>query len=340
MAARRVLTRPGGHRDPVAQRLGLAVLAAGSVAAVLGLGGGVSRTLDLLNHLTPIYLAASVALMGIAALSKPIRWPWLAVGATGAAAALLLILPDLAAGLSEARPVPGEGLTVTVMTQNLWEHNVRPAQTAAAILTADPDIVALQEGGGPGREVIALLDRVYPYRADCTPISEWCSMAILSKRPILSWSHHEAEWKPPAWDRLSTVRATIDGGAGGPFEIITTHLLHPDPDGKAAHQTAQLLTQVQGVDPRRTLLVGDFNLTPWSFALRRIDAQLPMRRRSHGVASWPNRAPMLGGAWFPLPFLPLDQIYAGSGWRVASIRRGPSTGSDHFGLIAHLAYRP
>ena len=292
MAARRVLTRPRGRLGPIGRRLGRSALAGGAVAAGLGLGGGFSRTLDILNHLTPLYLVASVALAAIAALAKPVRWPWLAIGAAGAAAALLLIAPEMAARFGEPRPVAGQGLAVTVLTENVWSHNVSPARTAAAILRADPDVVALQEGMGPGREVIALLARAYPYHADCTPLSEWCSMAILSKRPILSWSHHEGAWKPPEWDRLGLVRATIDGGAAGPFEIITTQLLHPDPGGMAAAQAGQLIEQMQSVDPRRTLLVGDFNLTPWSFALRRIDAQLPLRRRSHAVASWPNRAPM------------------------------------------------
>jgi len=340
MAARRVLTRPPASLGPLSRRLGLGVLAALAAAAVLGLGGGLSRTLDILNHLTPIYLAASIALVAIVALSRPIRWPLLALGGAGALAALCLVAPEMAARLGEPKPVPGQGLAITVMTENVWEHDVSPARTAAAILKAGPDVVALQEGIGAGRDVIALLARAYPYRADCTTISQWCSMAILSKRPILSWSHHEGAWRPPEWDRLGLVRATIDGGPGGPFEIVTTQLLHPDPGGKAAAQAGELLAQMDGVDPRRTLLVGDFNLVPWSFALRRIDAQLSLRRRSHAVATWPHRAPMLCGAWFPLPFLPIDQIYAGSAWKVASIRRGPGTGSDHFGLIARLVYQP
>ena len=340
MVARRVLNRPAGRFSRIARRLGLWMLAALAAAAVLGLGGGSSRTLDLLNHLTPLYLVASIGLLSIAAISRPIAWPWIAVGAAGTLAALCLIAPEMAARMAEPRPIPGQGLAITVMTENVWSHDVSPTRTAEAILRVDPDVVALQEGDGAGRDVIGLLARAYPYRADCTTITEWCSMAILSKRPILSWSHHEGAWKPPEWDRLGLVRATIDGGAGGPFEIVTTQLMHPDPDGKAAAQAGQLLTHMEGVDPRRGLLVGDFNLTPWSFALRRIDAQLSLSRRSHGVASWPHRLPALGGAWFPAPFLPIDQIYAGSVWKVASIQRGPGTGSDHFGLIAHLVYQP
>jgi endonuclease/exonuclease/phosphatase (EEP) superfamily protein YafD len=315
-------------------------LAGLALTAVLGLGGGQSRTLDILNHLTPIYLLASLALIAIAVLAKPVRWPWAAVGGAGALAALCLIAPEMAARFSEPKPAPGQGLTVSVMTQNVWDHNVSPATTAAAIIKAGPDVVVLQEGWGAGHDIIGLLAAAYPYRADCTTLSEWCSMAILSKRPILSWSHREGAWKPPEWDRLGLVRATIDGGPAGPFEIVGTQLLHPDPSGKAAAQAGQLLTLMDGVDPRRTILVGDFNLTPWSFALRRFDARMPLRRRSHAVATWPHRLPMLGGGWFPAPFMPIDQIYAGSAWTVQSVRRGPGTGSDHFGLVARMVYQP
>ena len=340
MVSRRVLIRPAGRFGAVARRLGVWPLGGLAVAAVLGLGGGFSRTLDLFNHLTPVYLLASIALLAIASVSRPIRWPWLAIGVVGAVAALCLVGPEMAARLGEPRPIAGQGLTVTVMTENVWSRNINPIRTAEEILKANPDVVALQEGSGAGRNVIALLARAYPYRADCTPVTEWCSLAILSKRRILTWSHHEGAWKPPQWDRLGWVRATIDGGAGGPFEIATTQLLHPGHDGMAAGQANQLRAQLEGIDPRRGLLVGDFNLAPWSFALRRLDTHLPLRRRSHGVATWPNRLPILGGAWFPAPFLPIDQIFAGSGWRVESIRRGPSTGSDHFGLIARLVYQP
>ncbi len=337
MVVRRGVPGPAGRLAMWAVRgvLGLAAL-----AALLGLGGRFSRTLDILNHLTPLYLIASIGLLALAARERPTRWSFLGLGAAGALASLWLMVPDLAAHIGEPRPRPGRGLTVTVLTQNLWARNITPLATADAILKARPDVVAVQEADGPSREIVRLLAADYPYRADCTVISQWCSDAILSRRPILSWSYHIPAWKPPDWDRVSLVRATIDGGPGGPFEVVTTHLMHPDPQGIAASQAAQLLDHLDGIDPKRAILMGDFNLTPWAFGLRRIDAQLSITRRSHGVATWPRRLPMLGGAWFPMPFLPIDQIYAGSAWKVKSLGRGPSTGSDHYGLLATLVYQP
>jgi endonuclease/exonuclease/phosphatase (EEP) superfamily protein YafD len=39
---------------------------------------------------------------------------------------------------------------------------------------------------------------------------------------------------------------------------------------------------------------------------------------------------------FPFPLLPIDQIYAGSGWRPVSVARGEAQGSDHYPIVAVL----
>jgi endonuclease/exonuclease/phosphatase (EEP) superfamily protein YafD len=324
------------------------ILAAGlgllALAGVAGLAGGVSPTLDLLNHLTPFYLLGSLGLVVRALMAGRWRWPLLALGTVGTVCAAILFEPEMAAIASTPHAAPAAGApTVTILTQNVWEHNPDPAQTAAAIERTGADIVMLQEAKGAGRGVVPLLAAGYPYHADCTWMVEWCSMAILSKRPILTWSHHEGAWAPPDWDRASYVRATIDGGPAGPFEVIDTQLMHPapDPDGKAALQVRQFLAAIGAADLPRTILAGDLNRPAWSFALKRIDAQVAMIRRTHGLATWPCRLPIAGGRirW-PAPFLPIDQIYAGSAWKTVSIKRGPVTGSDHYGVLATLVYQP
>ena len=62
------------------------------------------------------------------------------------------------------------------------------------------------------------------------------------------------------------------------------------------------------------ILVGDFNRVPWSFAMRRIDERVTLRRRTHGLATWPHRLPTAdGGLPLPLPVLPIDQPQQGAG---------------------------
>jgi endonuclease/exonuclease/phosphatase (EEP) superfamily protein YafD len=315
--------------------------------ALVSVGGGIIGTLDVLTLFEPLFMVAALGLTAVCiwapvARTRPrLRWPLCGLGGIALLCASFLILPDVIAGWTQPRPSGAGHFTLRLLTENVWGRNSEIGATALGIREADADVVLLQELDGPIRDLPKSLAAIYPYRADCTPLSEWCSMAILSKRPILSWSHHEPAWRPPEWDRLALVRVKIDGGAAGPIEIATTHLMHPDRHGAAAEQTGQFLRAVADIDTRRGIIAGDFNSPPSSFALRRIDAGMPLPRRSHGVASWPNRLPWgEGRSRWPFPFLAIDQVYAGRDWRVASIVRAPSTGSDHYGLIANLVLQP
>jgi endonuclease/exonuclease/phosphatase (EEP) superfamily protein YafD len=317
-----------------------------SALAVVALGGAFSGLLDVLNLFQPLFLVAALGLIAVSAVKGPralpiLRWPLLGLGGVGALAAGGMVLPDVAARWTQAPPPAHPALTLRVLTQNVWERNHEIGATAYGIRKSGADVVLLQELDGPMRDLPKALAADYPYQADCTRETEWCSMAILSKRPILKWSHHDPAWRPPEWDRLSLLRATIDGGSAGPVELITTHLMHPDHAGPASQQAGELLRAVADADTGRAIIAGDFNRAPSSFALRRIDRGMPIPRQSHGVASWPNRLPWgEGRSRWPFPFLAIDQVYAGRDWRTVSIVRAPSTGSDHYGLVATLALKP
>lgn len=317
-------------------RVAVGLLSVLSGLGLAALGGAFSRTLDLLTHATPLFGLAGLALCGIAVARAPRTWALAGLGAASAAASLWLVWPELSAGRD---PAPGAGApTVTVLTQNLWANNAGPSQTAAAIRAANADIVVLQEVRGRSSGVAAQLADAYPYRANCAEKSEWCYMAILSRRPIRTWSYHVADWLPPDYDRLGLIRATIDGGATGSFEVIGTHLIHPDPKGAGEQQAGQTVRAIADADPRRAIFVGDFNRVPWSFAMRKIDEGTVLLRRTHGLATWPRRLPVgNGGVPFPLPFLAIDQVFAGSSWKVVKMRRVASGGSDHYGVLTTLA---
>jgi endonuclease/exonuclease/phosphatase (EEP) superfamily protein YafD len=317
------------------------------LGAVFAIGGDVSPLLDSFAHFAPFYLPAGLILVALTSIPSRrampgLRWPLLGLGVVSAAVSLWLVAPEFAVGLEDEGARGPTPLQLTVLTQNAWQGNTEIGTTVDAILMANADVVLLQELDGSVRDLPKRLGAAYPYHADCTVITEWCDLAILSKRPILSWTHHEPAWKPPEWDRLSLVEATIDGGAAGPVQIFTTHLMHPNLSQESLQQTHQFLAAVGDVDTRRGIIAGDFNRPPWSFSLKQIDRALPIARRTHGVFSWPNRLPGSGGGsqWIGPPFLPLDQIYAGRDWRVVDVKRAPATGSDHFGVMATLSLRP
>lgn len=325
---------------PIAHKVAYRLLAGLSLLGALGAGGAFISALDLLNYAAPLYLIASACLLVLCLIRRPVSPALAVIAGLGLVGSGILVLPEISSGLRGGNSDPKPSQTITVLTQNLWTKNRRPDETVAAILEARADIVVVQEAMGSSHDVPALLAQTYPYRADSTPDGDWCSMAILSKYPIVKWSYHYGDWTPPAWDRLGYVRATIAGPAG-PFEIFGTQLVHPDLVGAAKQQMQQLVDEVAQADPATTLLVGDLNQVPWSFSLRWLDQHTPLHRQSHGIATWPNRLPFWTNApsW-PIPFLPIDQIYAGSDWKLVGIRRAPRTGSDHFGLLATLVFQP
>lgn len=104
-----------------------------------------------------------------------------------------------------------------------------------------------------------------------------------------------------------------------------------------AHQSRGLIEVVSHLPRERMILGGDFNSTPWSWDLQRLDREMGLIRRDRALATWPTGH---SGGWrwpAPVPFLPIDHLYAGPGWATVSVVRGPRLGSDHYPLVVTLA---
>ncbi|HEY2661465.1 MAG TPA: endonuclease/exonuclease/phosphatase family protein [Caulobacteraceae bacterium] len=314
-------------------------LAAGlSLLGLLSAAGAWNQTLDLLNHATPAFVGGGLLGLVVGWANPGLRQRRLlmVLGVAGALAAGMRVVPE---ALTGSQPVlTPNALRVTLLTQNVWDANGDPHATARALAATGADIILLQELETPAARTVARdLERRYPYVADCSLVNRWCALAIVSRLPISAWSYHQGGWKAPDWDRLVLVRATIDSPVLGRFEVIDTKLVHPYTGDLQQTQISRLVDRVRGGDQDHAILTGDFNLTPWSFALRRVDRSIAMLRRTRGLATWPNRLP-LPGRPFVMPFaiLPIDQVYAGSAWRTVSVTRGPRTASDHYGVLVTL----
>lgn len=308
----------------------LIIAAISAVAAMLSLGGAVSARLDILTHLTPLWLALSLlalALQGVAGFST--GRGALALAALTIAISAALMVPELIARLT-ARRYPAADQTVKVIQFNVWDHNRDPAATARWILDQNADIVVLEETGG-GAVPAALAGR-YPYRAPCDKGPEDCATTILAKAtPIdggqLMWTklgrRHAGAW------------ATFGAGARA-FTIVGTHYRWPEPLARQAAQAERFADVIQRFDPKSLIVVGDFNMTPWSFALRRQDARFGLTRLTHAIFTFPAGRIDHWRMSFPFPLLPIDQAYVGSDWRPVSVGRGPAMGSDHYPIVVTL----
>jgi endonuclease/exonuclease/phosphatase (EEP) superfamily protein YafD len=147
---------------------------------------------------------------------------------------------------------------------------------------------------------------------------------------------------PPAdWPLLPEfARASFAApGGDGIFSLVAVHLRWPTRPN-AWRQTLRLADFLHLYDGDRLILVGDFNLTPWSFTLRQLDHRVGLERRDRFLPTWPVKVSVDGRAYATPAFMPIDHVYAGAAWRTVSVRQGPSMGSDHYPLVVDLALTP
>jgi endonuclease/exonuclease/phosphatase (EEP) superfamily protein YafD len=295
-------------------------------ASLAAQGGRWSVGLDLWANAAPLWLSGS-ALAGVGALAAwraSARWR-IAVAvasALGVVAAGALIAPEV------SRPDPGfapsAGPRLRIIQINIGGSGLARPEPAAAWLAAQhPDLVFVDDADA--RFISALRRAGFAW----TRGTAWTGIA--SRRPLLRskvvFSAHDWRTMPDmARARVST--------AGGPAELIATHLVRPWPQGHAQQDDLASLRSLAGrYDRSRLVIAGDLNLTPWSFSLRRLDHSLGLTRRDRAAFSWPAR---LRGAVWPMPFMPLDHLYAGDGWRTVRVAVGPAVGATHYPLIVDL----
>ncbi|MGH6992688.1 MAG: endonuclease/exonuclease/phosphatase family protein, partial [Caulobacteraceae bacterium] len=173
---------------------------------------------------------------------------------------------------------------------------------------------------------------LYPFQTSCRP-RPTCTTLILSKSP----PEASGVFPTPDGNPLHSGAWASFGTGAGAFTVAATHLTWPFPPGRQQSQADRLAGELKRFDRSSLILAGDFNSTPWSFTLRRLDDQLGLVRRTHALFSWPvrtyGRRHRLSS---PFPFLPIDQVYAGDSWKTVSVKLGPTLGSDHLPVIVVL----
>ena len=324
---------PGLFRLLIA--LGTVVVASMAVLALLGFA---VAEFDLLNHFQ-LFIFFGALLATVLALLVFQGTPWrgwmIGVAGAGLLASSLTFLPELVSGFMPQEPAPTDGRPVyKLMTHNVFGLNFDMDRVEAAVEAEKPDIIALQEYfGEQSSELHPLLHDQYPYFAQCRG-GKRANIAIYSKLPF---EEAEADGACPndAYGKQRTARilATFTQPDGSTFSVMTTHLDWPVPVARQSRQFEELTDAVnQTRGP--LVVVGDFNSTPWSYALRDFAMRTMLERQTRNVVTFPLRftAPhrlFPDGLMETIPVLPLDHVLVRGGVEVHEIHAGTDTGSDH-----------
>lgn len=257
----------------------------------------------------------------------------------------------LGAGCALPQRAPA-GVPLRVMSYNIRYGDGDLARTAAAIRSAAPDVVALQEVDvhwGPRSDFVdqasALGARLrmhvrfapiyqLPGAGAAQPAREF-GVALLSRYPIRHFRNHTLT-------RLSTqaaapvptpmpglLAATIDV-RGTAVRVFNTHLDYRADPRVRARQVAELLAHV-GASGAPTLLFGDLNAEPDAPELQ------PLLRRLRDA--WPRASRAAGaGATYPAaaPAKRIDYVLVSPHFRVRAASVPAASASDHRPVVADL----
>ena len=313
-------------------RLFAMLLAVGCmIVSLLGVGGAVIDRLDIFNHFAPITLAlALLAALVQASFRRTMEKPTLACALIAVLVSGAMMMPEFMAKAAQQRVSP-RGQTIKVIELNSWSNNVDVRQTARWLMAQQADVLVVEEVVANSATIPELVKRVYPYRNDCDPEVP-CTTRILSRRRPTASGVFPA---PDADGLHSSAWATFGEGSSA-YAVVGTHAPWPRPKDNQQAQTALLASHLDGFDRRSLIVAGDFNSTPWSFSLRRQDDMFGIERRTRALFTFPVQKYSYYHVNTPVPFLPLDHIYAGSSWKTVLVTRGARTGSDHLPTVAIL----
>lgn len=328
----RALTSSGGILRTLVDLAILGLAAICGVAAAAAQGGRWNDRLDLLTHFAPLWLAGgAIGLSGAILMRR--GWPS-ALAAVFALAAVVsagaLMAEDFARAPVARGPIPA-ARPLKLIEFNAWVRNPDPARAARWIAGENPDVVVIAESTPLLEARLVELTGMHLFHGSGVVIAT-------KEKPM---AEHVA-WEVRALPGAPTAFAWVDlrGAAGQPFTVVGLHSGQPIPARKAWGRDRKIAALLATQDRSSVILTGDFNSTQWSFRQRVADAAFGIARRDVATPTWPARLAKAGGAPFPLPFLSIDHIYAGSSWKTLSVKRGPRLGSDHYPLVATLAWAP
>lgn len=274
------------------------ILAAG-LAIGLGFLGGVHPGGDSLAVFRAQCAGALAALSGVALVMGMRR-----VGGSGLVLALIAAVPVALAYARDGSPGPFRHYQ-----KNLLFMNETLADVEADLRAARPDFASLQEVSRRNAPIILALSDILPTHHYCR-FSTVGGVAVLSRFPAVPGRRTCAPG-------LAAVQVATPKG---PLWVVSIHLHWPWPYRQGA-QVDTLVGALEGLAGPK-VVGGDFNMVPWSAAMRCLSRAAAAALAGPAHATLPRFGPLVP--------LPIDHVMTTGGGRTEP---RPTAGSDHRGLL-------
>jgi endonuclease/exonuclease/phosphatase (EEP) superfamily protein YafD len=300
-----------------------------AIPALAALLGFAIPQFDLFNHLQVLLFFGTMTGLVLALLFRVQRIGKV-LASLGFVASALIFMPEYLSSL-EGRPAPTGAATVRVMTHNIFGLNIDMARVASVIQKENPDIIAFQEYFPEQANALhALLTSSYPYSVHCAG-GKRANLALYAKLPFqLEMAPADCPSNAYGLQRTAHIIARFTEPNGSQFSVMTTHMDWPFPIERQRTEFEAAEANANAVKGP-LVVVGDFNSTPWSYAMKSFESVTGLHRETRNLITYPKLF-TLGELVRTQPFLALDQVFE-RGLSVTELHRGPETGSDHLPVI-------
>jgi len=290
-----------------------------AASSILALGARGHWLMDLLANFRVQYALYLVAAAVLFFLCRNFRWA--GITAVVAALNLWIIFPYLVP-LPQSSESKKEGSeSFRLMNFNVLSSNQRYGEVMDYMREQDADFVFVLEASPEWQPYLEKMKDLYPYQKNEIQAGNF-GIALLSKTPFQKVEVSEYT------DSIASIDALVLVG-GKRVRLIGTHP-YPPINAKVSrlrniHMQRLAESIAQERVATRTIVAGDFNMTPWSPHFKDFlsTAQLEDSAKGRGVMP----------TWYVLPLfsfgIPIDHICVSEGIHIDDRGIGPDLGSDH-----------
>lgn len=219
-----------------------------------------------------------------------------------------------------------------IIQYNKFFNNDNYAGIGAWLRTERPDVIVVNESLPHSVDNMQSFKDVLPYQYPPKKEQRFGDISILSKWPI-TVTPLRMDWDGEV---LNVSKIIVRRPLLQPIVIYAYHAQVPL--GGYAHEQRQYELEtmarfVREEKEQNVIMMGDWNLTPWSPLFKDILKTTGLRYQHYGLmpqTTWPSFN------HFDFLQIPIDQILYDDALILTNINRGPSVGSDHQSLIARF----
>ncbi len=223
-------------------------------------------------------------------------------------------------------PTDAPSQTLSVMALNVYMDNENYTAISDYLREENADVVMLSENK-PAllRALGETVGDLYPHIYDESTRGTY-GLALLSRYPFA-----EAKSVPLGGRGRRIIEVTLAEPA--PVTLFGVHPLPPLGSRWAARRDDELgaVARLAQQTTNPTVLLGDFNASPWSHPVKQLTRMTALRFANLGFGvrpTWSYRGPLLSA--------PIDHILVSPAWQVEGYRVGRAVGSDHLPVVAEL----